>query len=149
MRPLVCVSWALQSRVMLSLPKRKTSLGQALQLANDPRRSIAITATMALRPVQRTARTLHLHTRLLGSQVSQWRTKTRKARQLLSSSLALTALRILEPLLSMAVCQTQVHSGVARRTLAQMEASLGIKAHSRMTCRKISTKPCLSRTRRL
>jgi hypothetical protein len=149
MRPLVCVSWVPQSRTILRLPKRRTSLGQALQLANGPRKSIAITATMASRPDQHTARTLRRHTRLLGSQASQWRTRTRKARLLLSSRLALIALRTLEPLLSMPLCKTQVHSGVVRRTLARTEASLGIKAHSRMTCRKTSTKPCLSRTRKL
>jgi hypothetical protein len=148
MRPLVCVSWVLQSRQIRN-PKRRMSLGQALQLVSGPRRSIAITATMASRPVQHTARTLRLHTRLLGSQVNQWRTRTRKARPLLSSRLALIALRTLEPLLSMPVCKTQVHSGVVRRTLAQTEASLGIKARSRMTCRKTSTKSCLSRTRKL
>jgi hypothetical protein len=147
MRPLVCVSWVLQSRQIRN-PKRRMSLGQALQLVSGPGRSIAITATMASRPVQHTARTLRLHTHPLGSQVSQWRTRTLKVRPLLSSRLALTALRTSEPLRSTLVCRTQVHSGVAHRTLAQMQASLGIKAHSRMTCRKASTKRCLSRTRK-
>jgi hypothetical protein len=148
MRLLVCVSWVPQSRLNLRRPKRRTNLAQAQLPVNGLRRSSAITATMASKPVQPTAPTSRLPSRPLGTQVSHWHIRTLKAPTVLSSCQPRTPSRTCRLLRSTAVYKPQAPNGVSHHTLAQMEASLGIQAHSRMTCRRTSTKPCLFRIRK-